>query len=163
MPDSTPKTLNCPSCGAPLDFNGSSAVVRCKFCRNVVVLDALMSIPPKTIDLKERTGIPDDIVQLIRSGNKLEAIKRYREYFDVSLARAKFAVEQIEAGNLLDPEAGFPAQQAERAIKTAAITATAATAAGTWLGCGITAFVLLIVGGIIGSVFDNGSDGGRRA
>ena len=152
MPDSTPKTLNCPSCGAPLDFNGSSAVVRCKFCHNVVVLDALKSIPPETIDLKERTGIPDDIVQLIRSGNKLEAIKRYREHFDVSLARAKFAVEQIEAGNLLDPEAGFPAQQAERAVKTAVGTAAAVTATGTWLGCAITAFVLLIIGGIIGLV-----------
>lgn len=152
MPGSNPKSLNCPTCGAPLDYDGSSAVVRCKFCRNVVVLDALKSKPAEKIDLQERSRMPDDIVQLIRSGNKLDAIKRYREHFDVSLARAKYAIEQIEAGNLLDPEAGFPAQQAEKVAKTAATTAAAVTATGTWLGCAITGFVLLIVGGITGLV-----------
>ncbi len=152
MPGSNPKSLNCPTCGAPLDYDGSSAVVRCKFCQNVVVLDALKSKPAEKIDLQDRSRMPDDIVQLIRSGNKLEAIKRYREHFDVSLARAKYAIEQIEAGNLLDPEAGFPAQQAETVVKTAAATAAAVTATGTWLGCAITGFVLLIVGGIIGLV-----------
>jgi outer membrane protein assembly factor BamB len=155
MPGSTPKTLNCPTCGAPLDYDGSSAVVRCKFCQNVVVLDALKSVPAEQIDWKQHTRIPDDIVQLIRAGKKLEAVKRYRELYDVSRARAKYAIQQIEAGNLLDPEAGFPAQQADMAVKVAAATAataTAATATGAWLGCAITGFILLIVGSIIGFV-----------
>ncbi len=146
----TPKTLDCPTCGAPLDYDGSSAVVRCKFCQNVVVIDALKPEKPGAINLPKPAGVPDEIVQLIRAGNKLEAIKRYRELYDVSLARAKYAVEQIEAGNLLEPEAGFQVQEAAKVAVKVGGAAAAATATGAWLGCAITAIVLLIVGGIIG-------------
>lgn len=152
MPVQSPKSLNCPACGAPLDYDGTSAVVRCTFCQNVVVLDALKTRPGGNIDLKEHARIPDDILQMVRSGNKLDAIKRYREFYDVSLARAKHAIEQMEAGNLLDPEAGFVARQAEAVVKVGAATAAAATATGAWLGCAIPAFIFLLVGGILGLV-----------
>jgi outer membrane protein assembly factor BamB/uncharacterized Zn finger protein (UPF0148 family) len=152
MPVTTPKSLNCPACGAPLDYDGTSAVVRCKFCQNVVVLDALKVKPKPEVDLKEHTRIPDDIIELVRSGNKLEAIKRYREHYDVSLARARHAIEQIEAGNLLDPDAGFVTQQADIALKAGAGTVAVATATGAWLGWIITGFSLMVVGVILALV-----------
>ncbi|MEW5830782.1 MAG: PQQ-binding-like beta-propeller repeat protein [Chloroflexota bacterium] len=152
MPDPTPKTLDCPTCGAPLDYDGSRAVVRCKFCQNVVVIDALKPEKPGETGLPKPAGVPDEIVQLIRAGNKLEAIKRYRELYDVSLARAKYAVEQIEAGNLLEPEAGFQVQEAAKVAVKVSGAAAAATATGAWIGCAITSIVLLLVGGIIGFV-----------
>ena len=39
-------------------------------------------------------GLTPEVLQLARSGNMLEAIKRYRELTGVSLADAKHAVEQ---------------------------------------------------------------------
>ena len=41
MTDNLPKTLNCPSCGAPLDYDGSSSIVRCKFCKNIALIPGL--------------------------------------------------------------------------------------------------------------------------
>ena len=40
-------------------------------------------------------GLTPEVVQLARSGNLIEAIKRYREHTGVSLADAKAAVEAI--------------------------------------------------------------------
>ena len=41
MSDNLPKNLNCPSCGAPLDYDGSSSIVRCKFCKNIALIPGL--------------------------------------------------------------------------------------------------------------------------
>lgn len=38
-----------------------------------------------------------EIIDLIKKGNKIEAIKIYREIFNVGLAEAKDEVEKIEA------------------------------------------------------------------
>lgn len=38
-----------------------------------------------------------EIIDLIKKGNKLEAIKVYREIFNVGLAEAKDEVEKVEA------------------------------------------------------------------
>jgi ribosomal protein L7/L12 len=40
-------------------------------------------------------GIPAEVVELARAGNKLEAIKRYRELTDASLDQAKGVVEGL--------------------------------------------------------------------
>ena len=41
------------------------------------------------------TGIPADIVALVRDGNKLQAIKRYREISGCGLAEATAVIEGI--------------------------------------------------------------------
>ena len=43
----------------------------------------------------------DEIRELLASGNKIAAVKRYREETGVGLAEAKAAVEALEAGNSL--------------------------------------------------------------
>jgi ribosomal protein L7/L12 len=51
-------------------------------------MDQLMS---QAVEMKE-------VVTLIRSGNKIEAIKKYRQIYNVDLATAKQAVEDLEQG-----------------------------------------------------------------
>ena len=46
-------------------------------------------------------GLEEEIRQLLSSGNKIAAIKRYREETGVGLAEAKSAVEALEAGHSL--------------------------------------------------------------
>jgi outer membrane protein assembly factor BamB len=196
MSENLPTTLNCPACGAPLDFDGSSSVVRCKFCRNVsFVPGALLTrsgTPSLSLDqirllirdgdlveavrkyrelfgvgLKEAKQAVDalqagrlvepsaggparadqtrglqEIQQLLAEGNKIEAIKRYRELYDVSLARAKYAVEQIEAGQTTWPEAGFP----EAAPPSPQVQPSQS---GARVGMIITILILAVVSGIL--------------
>lgn len=196
MPETHPTTLNCPACGAPLDFDGTSAVVRCKFCHNVSLIsdflpkqaaapgssldeirqltgngkldealekyrqiygvdqdeakdavDALQAgrlVTPSTLGIhspEELTKALQEVQRLLSAGDKIGAIKVYRENYDVSLARAKYAIEQIEAGQTAFPEAGFNVQVAP--------APGGVGAAGKRLGWVILIAILLFVGGIV--------------
>jgi len=94
------QSFQCPSCGAPLDYeDGGSPTIRCPFCSTSVIV-------PET--LRSAVSVPDggwenmeelaDIGRLIRSGQKIEAIRRYRELAGVGLKEAKDAVERLERG-----------------------------------------------------------------
>lgn len=48
-------------------------------------------------DLMDKATALSQIAGLVEKGQKIEAVKRYREVFDVSLVEAKTAVERIEA------------------------------------------------------------------
>src|SRR5882672_10899229 len=103
-----PTTLTCPQCAAPLDLPaGGGANLRCPFCSSVVLVPELgrhgqqsLSNPlaemfsPIIGQAKELA----EVAKLVRQGNKLEAIRLYREKFGVDLKDAKDAVENMEAG-----------------------------------------------------------------
>jgi len=114
MPES--KSLTCPTCGAPLNYDGKNATVRCNFCQNEVLLE----VPKPDMEVRSwlgmpvRVPVPEDILELLKVGEKNAAIRRYREVYDVSVAKAKYAIERIEAGNLHDPEFGFQTPQSEK-------------------------------------------------
>ncbi|HVM71582.1 MAG TPA: hypothetical protein VMT91_07460 [Anaerolineales bacterium] len=91
----TVRTLNCPACGAALDLDGSSGVVRCKFCGNVVQISGVA--PAQAAQPAALTPALEEIRQLARSGKMIEAIKRYRAIYNVGLAEAKSAVEALVA------------------------------------------------------------------
>lgn len=156
MPASSPRSLNCPTCGAPLETDGTKPVVNCKFCQNVILIDALKpGERPETAPEKAR-GVPEVILVQLRSGNLVEATKMYREIYDVSHIRARYAIEQIQSGNLVSPEAGFsvkidPSIQGTPIQISTAQKAGAATIFGGigLLGCGLPIFIFLIVGGIL--------------
>jgi len=197
-----PASLNCPACGAPLDYDGTSAVVRCKFCGNVSLIPGVSptktAVPDSALDEirqlagsgnlieaikryreiygvglaeakdgvealqagrlatpsvsssyspEELTKTLQEVQRLLAAGNEIDAIKVYRGKYDVSLARAKYAVEQIEAGRTTWPEAGFPAPEAQ------AEKPSSTSRSGQWLGCGIAAAIILFVAGILAVVF----------
>jgi ribosomal protein L7/L12 len=200
MTENNPTSLNCPACGAPLDFDGNSAVVRCKFCGNVSLMPGVLQGRIATsagfleevrrlassgnlieavrkyrsaygVGLKEAKEAvealqagrlvspsapgarsPEELTKVIQAaqdllaqGKKIEAIKLYRENFDVSLTRATYAIEQIQAGQTLQPEAGFETQPLpSREVST--------VKTGKWLGAVITVAILLFVGGILAFV-----------
>ena len=157
-----PTSLNCPACGAPLDTDGTHTIVRCNFCGNVLLVPGVLpprAVAPKSaldeirglldsgdrneaveryrqiynVDSREASDAIDalqagrlatpsaknspapeeliralqEVQRLISSGDKTEAIRVYRESYDVSRARAAYAVDQIEAGQTIWPEAGF--------------------------------------------------------
>ena len=53
MPENTHRTLDCPTCGAPLDYDGKSSTVRCKFCNNVTLIEGFQEEKPLETPIKE--------------------------------------------------------------------------------------------------------------
>jgi ribosomal protein L7/L12 len=200
-----PTSLNCPACSAPLDFDGTSAVVRCKFCGNVCLVPGILptqaAAPASTLDEirqlagggnladaieryrqtygvdlseaknaidalqagrlatpsapgmrppEELTKALQEVQRLLANGNKIAAIKVYRENYDVSLTRAKYAIEQIEAGQTLHPEMGFEALGTPLQRKVASTQEATTAKSRKWLGCSVTMAIILLVGGLIG-------------
>jgi len=98
-------------CAAPLDAEGASgATVRCPYCENTVILPEELRAGGR---VNNNVGQPAgatfapmidqalkmaEVAQLLRAGNKIAAIKLYREIFGVGLKDAKDAVERIERG-----------------------------------------------------------------
>jgi sugar lactone lactonase YvrE len=98
-------------CSAPLDLtNVSGLSMRCPYCGNTVILpEELRSSGGVNHQASEFSGIPfapmvdqalklAEVAQRMRAGQKIAAIKLYRETFGCGLKEAKEAVEQMETG-----------------------------------------------------------------
>lgn len=107
------QTFHCPNCGAPLDPPaGSNLSIRCPFCSSsVIVPTELRRFPPESETLSREETIqklPDsgrnlmEVIQLVKSGMRQEAINRFREYFDTSRNTAEIAIARIEQGQVVE-------------------------------------------------------------
>ena len=110
------QTFQCPNCGAPLDYDGGSdPVIPCPYCKSTVVVPEELHTarsgsgtfttsvgmglgnllqPEKIAHLRE-------IGRLVRQGQKVEAVKLYREIFGAELQEAQDAIDQLAAGNAI--------------------------------------------------------------
>lgn len=96
----------CSYCGAALPGSVSSSAPTVRASRDE--LDAMLKgTPPPAADAAFVSSAPlkkfgssaeamDAVKTELRAGRKIEAVKIYREYFDVGLADAKTAVDQVE-------------------------------------------------------------------
>lgn len=139
------QNFNCPNCGAPLDYSGGSApTIRCPFCNNSVI------VPEELRDHSAGTdgsamlqpGKLRDIAELVRAGNKIEAIKLYRATFNVGLKDAKDAVEALAAGK--------PVQISSATIAT---TPVAVSQSGVNVGGCVAVAIIGIVIVLVGFAF----------
>jgi len=81
--------LRCPDCGATLRSVKGIPPASCNFCHAVLRFASGQASAPQGME---------DVVELIRKGQKINAIKLYRERTGARLAEAKDAVEEIEKG-----------------------------------------------------------------
>jgi len=108
------QAFQCPSCGASLSYEGGpDPTVTCEYCGSDVIVPEELRPPPQadapafaspftlapSLDLGQlSTDKLRELEELVSSGRKIQAIKLYRELFDVGLKEAKEAVEKLEAG-----------------------------------------------------------------
>lgn len=97
-------TLKCPNCGAPAKYErGPGQTVTCEYCGGTIV------VPEELRPAGEAPQAPEggaglnatqleEVVNLIRGGQKIEAIKRIREWTGLKLAPAKDIADRLEAG-----------------------------------------------------------------
>lgn len=115
-------TLNCPTCGAPLDYSGNGGTLRCPYCNNsVIVPEELRQATSgfkiaghQDMDQTDRQQkIMAGVVVLAQTGKKIEAIKLYRQLTNAGLVEAKAAVENILAGKPIPSDPASNAAQLE--------------------------------------------------
>lgn len=159
------QSFKCPSCSAPLEFEGKP-MQKCRFCGSNVI------VPSGTIqnsnvfgsfgemnfgDLSSLTGKAlkiAEIQKLIQSGNKIGAIKVFRETFGVGLKEAKDAVEAMERGEGIDISGMRVQAQNVHSVNPQNVEAI--KKAGVAVGGSIlatTIIIMLIVVGAIVAVF----------
>lgn len=103
--NSQSQTFTCPKCGAPQDYQGGSApTIQCPYCETTLIVPEALRTPAPNFaafgaaDWSKQAGVLAEIKRLVAAGNKIAAIKLYRETFGVGLKQAKDAVEAIEHG-----------------------------------------------------------------
>ena len=94
--DNNPILLTCPTCNAPLNFDGVHNVVRCKFCGNPSVIPVSV-----TADTKAPISDWDEISRLALSGKLDEAAERFGIAFNSDTDISRIAVEAIANGRLV--------------------------------------------------------------
>lgn len=96
------QSFSCPNCNAPIDYNGGELTVRCQFCgSSVIVPESLRggaSASAAGEELLEQSKLLREMAAHLRQGDKIAAIKVYRQAFDSDLADAKAAIDKLAAG-----------------------------------------------------------------
>ncbi|HEX9962954.1 MAG TPA: hypothetical protein VGB00_18620 [Pyrinomonadaceae bacterium] len=136
--------IKCPSCSAPLEFDGD-AVETCDFCGSKVIMSPNEVRNEASFGFGELLGQAQklkEVLRLARSGNKIVAIKVYRETFGVGLAEAKDAVERLERGESVNfHNVNF--QSYAQHINTGAVLKTTKGAGSSFAGKLIVGILLI--------------------
>lgn len=96
-----------------MSLDNPGATIRCHFCGNSVIVPEGLREPgvppphthgasPSLDNIIGQAARLGELGQLIRGGNKIAAIKLYRELFGSSLKDAKDAVERLERGQPIE-------------------------------------------------------------
>jgi hypothetical protein len=149
------ETFKCPSCAAPLEFEGKP-MQKCPFCGSSVIVPSEMFYPPAgrhaSVDFSSLTGRALKIAEIqreIQRGNKINAIKIFRETFGAGLREAKDAVEAMERGESVDIS-GMQVQSID--LRANPETLDAVKKAGFAIGGSILGTVLLVTLFIVGMI-----------
>jgi len=154
MSEST-KLLICPACGAPLDPLPGEATVKCDYCGNSTILphsmrasgsQGVFATSGTGFDMENMFGQAErmkEVVELVRDGRKIDAIKLFRELTGVGLKEAKDAVDAIQAGK------PFALDMGSRVSGTSLNLGPGGNKLGRYIGCGVALLVLGILASVL--------------
>ncbi|HUM69522.1 MAG TPA: ribosomal protein L7/L12, partial [Chloroflexota bacterium] len=131
------QALKCPSCNASMDYDGRSETIRCEFCGTTIIVPETMRAGTYQTgymggESPEKAQAIHQILELVHHGQKIEAIKLYRETFGVGLKEAKDIVDGLEMG------------------KPTAVTYTTVSSSGnSSCGCLVAIVIILFTFGIV--------------
>lgn len=144
------ETFHCPNCHAALEADPTShqTTVRCPFCNTTVIVpEALRPSAPVTGSNPDQSQALSEVISLLHTGNKIGAIKRFRETFNVGLKEAKEAVEKLERREVLDLSQFSRPALASSGAPAMVVTPTPATGTrgrARFVTCLVVAIVALI-------------------
>jgi len=95
-----PQLMRCPACGASLEPAAGQGTMKCVYCKSSVFVPGegghLDNVMAAEAPWKEK------VLERVRAGHKIEAIKLFREATRASLTGAKNVVDAIERGEDID-------------------------------------------------------------
>ncbi|HCB02507.1 MAG TPA: hypothetical protein DEP19_09005 [Anaerolineae bacterium] len=158
MSDYTMKLLKCPACGGPVDPPSGQSSMKCPYCSNAIVIPESLRTKEKTTESQsvfsgiEYTSMVGygkqwgEVVSLAQSGNKDEAIKKYVALTGQSESDAKYTVDALSSSQSYSyNQSGGVYQVYPDMMKDAMNMSKSYMKWSLWLGCGITAFVMIII------------------
>ncbi len=93
------ESLNCPNCGAALHARSGEDAVVCAYCHSTIHITTQKITDSNRIasadDAALSPSVTERIQQLLREGQRIEAIKLYREQTQHSLKASKEAVDAV--------------------------------------------------------------------
>ncbi|HEX9013297.1 MAG TPA: ribosomal protein L7/L12 [Anaerolineaceae bacterium] len=115
-----PQTLDCPSCGAPLDARGSGATLHCPYCgAEIAVPEDLLSAMEVPEGARLSGEKVHEILDAVRAKQKVQAVKVLRAETGLAQKEAKDTVDSVE--RLFNNPAGEFPGEAEALIHQVAI------------------------------------------
>ncbi len=81
----------CPACGGPVEPNPGEKRTACGFC------GVSVTVPASFIPKVDSAGVLARVRNALAGGNKIEAVRLYREGMGVGLKEAKDAVDTLDA------------------------------------------------------------------
>jgi hypothetical protein len=101
----------CPTCNAPLTYDGRATTVGCDYCGSVVIVPenlrttaptqpaaasaSIETVPAEVVQARQQTI--NDLMELVRAGRQEEATQLYQQSYKVSLKEARRTVAQLMA------------------------------------------------------------------
>ncbi|MBL8089618.1 MAG: hypothetical protein JNJ43_04790 [Anaerolineales bacterium] len=158
MSDYTMKLLKCPACGGPVDPPSGQSSMKCPYCSNAIVIPESLRTKEKSnesqsvfsgIEYSSMVGYGKqwgEVVNLAQSGNKDEAIKKYVALTGQSESDARYTVDALSSSQSYSyNQSGSVYQVYPDMMKDAMNMSKSYMKWSLWLGCGITAFVMIII------------------
>jgi len=110
-----PAPLRCPTCSAPLDVPPEHATTaRCSYCGAGVLLTERGGHVQAAAAQQRHADAIAEVLNELRAGSKIGAIRVYHDRFGVGLEEAKDAVERLEAGQPGAPVSAEPGAASAR-------------------------------------------------
>lgn len=158
MPEYTMKLLKCPACGGPVDPPSGQSSMKCPYCSNAIVIPESLRTKEKTqeaanvfssVDYSSMVGYGKqwgEVVALAQSGNKDEAIKKYIALTGQSESSARYTVDALSHSQSFSyNQSGNVYEVYPDMMQDAMNIGKSYMKWSMWLGCGITAFVMIII------------------
>jgi hypothetical protein len=159
MSDYTMKLLKCPACGGPVDPPSGQSSMKCPYCANAIMIPESLQTKEKSsesasvfsgIEYSSMVGYGkqwSEVVSLAQSGKKDEALKKYVALTGQSESDAKYTVDALGSSQSYEvSQGGMSAYQVyPDMMKDAMSMSKSYMKWSLWLGCGITAFVMVII------------------
>jgi sugar lactone lactonase YvrE len=135
--------------------------MKCEYCKGTVIV-------PGAAEIQDAGEAMGQVIRQLRAGNKIEAIKAFRQLTGASLVDAKNAVEALERGEPLDITGSTTTVTSEY---TDNLQPSSSSFSGTQPkaksrttkrgGCGLVwlALILLVVGGVAAVIFSTSKNG----
>jgi len=83
-------TFPCPACGGPVSSNPGEKRTTCGFC------GVSVTVPADFVPRVNKDDVLPQVRNALASGNKIEAVRLYRQGFGVGLKEAKDAVDAMQ-------------------------------------------------------------------